>query len=110
MITYKCLVNGTIDAPTRAQVVAGLTRINAEHFGLSPAGLAVEFTEVVPGMWFTGGQPSRGSMVLGSVPLGTSQSARVDLMAAVCRMFSDVTGASYDDVMVVAADPGTRSA
>jgi hypothetical protein len=44
-------------------------------------------------------------MVLGSVPEGTSQSVRVQVMEEVCRMFSDVTGAPYHDVMVVAADP-----
>ena len=45
------------------------------------------------------------SFIDGSVPAGTSQQVRVELMAAVCRLFSDVTGAPYDDVMVVAADP-----
>jgi hypothetical protein len=48
---------------------------------------------------------SQASMVLGSVPAGTSQQTRVDLMAAVCEMFSEATGAPYNDVMVVAADP-----
>ena len=66
--------------------------------------LAVEFTEVDPGLWFTAGEPSQASMVLGSVPAGTSQPARIALMDAVARMFSEVTGAPYHDVMVVAAD------
>ena len=105
MITYKCLVNGPIAEATREQVAAGLVRIHAERFGATAADLQVEFTEVTPGLWFTGGKPSRASMVLGSVPAGTSQQARVELMAAVCRLFSDVTGAPYDDVLVVAADP-----
>jgi len=105
MITYKCLVNGSISEQARAKVVDGLARINAERFGLSPADLTVEFTEVAPGFWFTGGEPSRASMVLGTVPAGTAQETRVALMDAVCRMFSEATGAPYDDVMVVAADP-----
>ena len=105
MILYKCLVNGTISARAREQVGQGLARINAEMFGLAPDAIAIEFTEVRPGLWFTGGKPSQASMVLGSVPAGTSQATRVALMAAVCQMFSDATGAPYDDVMVVAADP-----
>lgn len=104
-ITYKCLVNGSIAQPVRERVVQGLQRINAERFGIPADRLKVEFTEVEKGMWFTGGKPSQASMVLGSVPAGTSQAQRVELMAEVCRMFSDATGAPYDDVMVVAADP-----
>lgn len=71
MITYKCLVNGTIAEQTRRRVVDGLARINAEHFGIPAAELSVEFTEVARGLWFTAGEPSRASMVLGSVPPGT---------------------------------------
>lgn len=109
MITYKCLVNGSIDAATRERVVNGLTEIHRVHFNWPEAALRVEFIEVAAGRWFTAGQPSRASMVLGSVPPGTSQVARVALMEAVCRMFSEQTGAPYDDVMVVAADSPTKT-
>ena len=105
MIRFKCLVNGAIDAPTRDRVAQGVRAIYGRHFGLPPAQLQVDFIEVAAGMWFTAGRPSQASMVLGSVPAGTSQQTRVDLMAAVCEMFSEATGAPYNDVMVVAADP-----
>ena len=101
---YKCLVNGSVSAPLREQVVLGLQRINAERFGIGADQLRVEFTEVARGMWFTAGKPSQASMVLGSVPAGTTQQQRVALMADVCKMFSEVTGAPYNGVMVVAAD------
>lgn len=105
MITYKCLVNGSIDAVQRERVVQGLQAVYRRAFELPADQLSVEFTEVPKGLWFTAGQVSKASMVLGSVPAGTSQPQRVSLMAEVCRMFSDATGAPYDDVMVVAADP-----
>ncbi len=105
MITYKCLVNGTISQPVRDRVEQGLRRINIQRFGIVAEQLTVEFTEVEKGMWFTGGKTSQASMVLGSVPLGISQPQRVELMAEVCSLFSEVTGAPYNDVMVVAADP-----
>ena len=105
MIFFKCLVNGAVDGPTRDRVSAGLARIYAERFGITVSQMRVDFTEVERGLWFTGGQPSKASMVLGSVPAGTPQSVRVEVMEAICRMFSDVTGAPYHDVMVVAADP-----
>ena len=107
MIKIKCLVNGAIAPAVRAQVVRGLGNLYREHFGLEPHALQVEFTEVAPGLWFTGGQPSDASMVLGSVPPGTSQPARVALMDAVARMFSEATGSPYEHVMVVAADART---
>lgn len=104
MITYKCLVNGSIAVPVREQVVRGLQSIYFRRFGLNADQISVDFTEVQPGQWFTAGKPSQASMVLGNVPAGTSQEQRVELMAEVCRMFSEVTGAPYNDVMVVAAD------
>ncbi len=104
MILYKCLVNGSISEQSRELVSAGLARINHEILSVAPDSVSVEFTEVKPGLWFTGGKPSQATMVLGSVPPGTAQQKRVELMAAVCKMFSDITGAPYDDVMVVAAD------
>lgn len=105
MIVFKCHVNGTIDAAARERVHLGLQRIYTQRFRLKPQELAVEFTEVRPGLWFTGGKPSQASMVMGSVPAGTSQAVRVELMEEICRMFSEQTGAPYHDVMVVAADP-----
>ena len=104
MIKVKCLVNGAIAPPVREQVTQGLRDIYARRFGRDGESLQVEFTEVAPGLWFTAGKPSDASMVLGSVPPGTAQSARVALMDEVARMFSNATGSVYEHVMVVAAD------
>jgi hypothetical protein len=43
-------------------------------------------------------------MVLGSVPAGTTQDVRTELMDEIARTFSAVTGSDVMDVMVVAAD------
>ena len=104
MIRFKCLVNGAIDAPTRDRVAQGVRAIYGRHFGLPPAQLQIDFIEVAAGMWFTAGRPSQASMVLGSVPHGTTQPVRVQVMDELARLFSDATGAPYHDVMVVAAD------
>lgn len=99
---YKCLVNGTIDADARTAVAEGLARLNAERFGIGD--VEVQFIEIPVGRWFTAGRPSQASMVLGSVPAGTTQEERVEVMDAIARLFSAATGTAYHDVMVVAAD------
>jgi phenylpyruvate tautomerase PptA (4-oxalocrotonate tautomerase family) len=104
MIKFKCLVNGTIGPDVRARVVSELHRIYAQRFELPEDALRVEFIEVAPGLWFTAGRPSDASMLLGSVPPGTTQAQRVALMDELARMFSAETGAVYEHVMVVAAD------
>ena len=105
---YKCLVNGSINAGARDAVTSGLTRVNRDRFGIEPSDVTVEFIEVADGLWFTAGEPSRASMVLGTVPEGTSQDVRIAVMDDIAHLFSDATGADYYDVMVVAADPNNR--
>jgi phenylpyruvate tautomerase PptA (4-oxalocrotonate tautomerase family) len=68
MAIYKCLVNGSIDDADRTRVAKELERVTTAHFGKDLDGVRVEFVEVEPGSWFTGGNPSAASMVLGSVP------------------------------------------
>ena len=107
MAIYKCLVNGSIDEPVRSRVVEGLEQITTKRFGDDPDGVVVEFVEVEPGRWFTAGRPSSASMVLGSVPAGTSQDVRTELMDEIANHFSQATGADVMDVMVVAANAKT---
>lgn len=99
---YKCLVNGTIGDGARRAVVDGLRRLTAERFG--DGEVAVEFIEIPEGRWFTAGEPSRASMVLGTVPAGTPQDVRVAVMDSIARLFADATGVDYHDVMVSAPD------
>lgn len=99
---YKCLVNGVIGDDARQRVVDGLGRLSAERFGTSD--VAVEFVEIPAGRWYTAGEPSKASMVLGTVPAGTPQAVRVEVMDAIARLFSEATDTDYHDVMVVAAD------
>lgn len=99
---YKCLVNGGISDDAQRAVEEGLRRLNVERFGI--ADVPVEFIAVAEGLWYTAGRPSKASMVLGSVPAGTPQDVRVEVMDAIARLFSDATGTDYHDVMVVAAD------
>ncbi len=85
----------------------GLAGVETNRFGVAPDDVTVTFVEVAEGTWFTGGKPSKASMVQGTVPAGTSQDVRAAHMADLCQAFSLATGSPYDDVMVVAADdPG----
>lgn len=104
MAKYKCLLNGPISEAARLQVTSDLERVTAAHFGNAAADVTVEFVQVEPGSWFTAGEPSAASMVLGSVPTGTSQQVRTELMHEIAETFSAATGSDLMDVMVVAAD------
>ncbi len=102
-LPFKCLVNGRLAVPMRVAVEQAIGQVYALHLpGVCLS--SVEFIEVERGMWFTAGQVSQASMLLGSVPVGTAQSTRVALMDDLAHRFSDITGAPYHDVMVVAAD------
>lgn len=104
MAKYKCLLNGPVDETARLQVTKELERVTAAHLGRGIEEVTVEFVQVEPGSWFTAGEPSTASMVLGSVPLGTTQQVRTELMSEIADMFSAATGSDHMDVMVVAAD------
>lgn len=104
MATFKCLVNGGIDDQTRRVVIDGLSRIQTNHFGPQASEVAVEFTEVGEDRWYTGGELSQATMVLGTVPVGTPQELREIVMDDIARFFATATQCDYHDVMVVAAD------
>jgi hypothetical protein len=103
ILPFKCLVNGGIDADHRRAVSGAIIDCFARH--VPQVRLAeIEFVEVAPGLWFTAGKPSHASMLLGCVPKGTAQDIRIALMDDLAHRFSEITGAPYHDVMVVAAD------
>lgn len=108
-VKFKCLVHGAIGPEARRTVELGLAQVAVDHFALPPTAVTVEFTEIADGRWFTAGRPSEASMVLSSVPAGTSQAMREAVMADICSVFSTATGTRYDDIMVVAADPATSA-
>ena len=109
MTVYKCLVNGSISDHHRTKVSDGLAKLTAARFGTDPAGVSVEFTEIDDGRWFTAGEPSSTTMVLGSVPPGTSQDLRAEHMDEVARFMAHTTGYDLDHIMVVAADDQDRT-
>ena len=108
MPIYKCLVNGAIDEPTRASVKGGIADVEARYFADRADDLRVSFVEVESGRWFTAGEVSSASMVLGTVPPGTSQAVRAEVMDAIATTFCAATGADFHEVMVVAADERVR--
>lgn len=108
MATYKCLVNRALGPALEQRLAEGLTFLTVNRFGADPEPIEVGFTEVEAGRWFTAGEPSESTMVLGSVPAGTPQDVREAHMAEVARFFSETTGDHIDQVMVVAADAKER--
>jgi phenylpyruvate tautomerase PptA (4-oxalocrotonate tautomerase family) len=82
----------------------GLRSTYATHVGADTSAVAVEFSEIPHGRFFTAARLSRSSLVGGSVPAGTPASIRTPLMAAITSLWCDVTGCSPEDVVVSIAD------
>ncbi len=104
MAAYRCLIHGTISDRLQHRLAEGLTFITVNRFGPSPEPIEVSFTEVERGRWFTAGEPSTSTMVLGSVPAGTDQATREAHLDEVARFVAQTTGDPLDSIMVVAAD------
>ena len=104
MATYKCLLSHPLGDGDRQRLVEGLAAITIDRFGSAGGPVEVEFTEVEAGRWFTAAEPSSATMVLGSVPPGTSQEDREAHMDTVASFVAHTMDEPLDHIMVVAAD------
>ena len=97
------LSSPTTDA-ARDAMIDGLANIEAARFGTEPAELLVEFTEIDEGRWFTAAEQSSATVVTGTVPSGTTQAERAELMDEIGRAAASALDQDFNDIMVVASD------
>ena len=105
MIDFECIVQeGVIDAELRPSLTAGLIRICTALLEEPADSVQVSFTEVPEGSGFKGGETSRTSLVMGTIPPGCESQVRTQLLKDIEDMWRLTTGCATDEIVVAAAD------
>jgi phenylpyruvate tautomerase PptA (4-oxalocrotonate tautomerase family) len=108
MPTYTVHVHaGALDAPAKARLAAGITRIHNEVTGAQTFFAQVVFNEIAPGNWFMGGAPLEGPQLFlhgqirgGGRPLELKQR----LLRALCDEVAQGAGLPKNRVWVYLVD------
>ena len=87
----------------RARLAAGLRAAAADVLG-EDGEVPVSFDDIPKGFGFRGGEPSTTSLVNGAIVGGVSQEVREELMRRICDMWTEVSGATVDELVVSARD------
>jgi hypothetical protein len=95
---------GVVPERLRPELAAGLCGIYARLFGVPAAELGVDFSELPRGRFFTAGKLSTSSIIAGTVPAGTPDAKRHQLLAELTALWCEITGATPHEVVVTAAD------
>ena len=98
------LHEGVIDPRLQPRLAQELRRIYARNLGGAEDDVSVDVAEIPQGRFFTAAQPSRSSLVGGSVPAGTSPTERTRLMSEITSMWCEITGCTPDEVVVSISD------
>ena len=103
-ISFACTMQeGQIPQPTREQLAQALADAAKEVANLDLAG-EVEFSDLPHTYAFRGGELSTTSLVRGAVPGGIDQDTRVALMTRICEVWSEISGATIDELVVSVRD------
>ncbi len=100
MIRCSCLIqDGQIAQTQQSNLEAGLDKIAQTYFSESAE---VGWTHIAKGSGFTDSKPSKSSIVSMNVPADTAQETRVDVLHAICDLWTAETGCHVDDVVATA--------
>ena len=98
------LHEGVVPESLWPQLAAGLGRIYTERFHVPAAEVGADFTVMPRGRFFTAAEPSRSSIIAGTVPAGTPDAQRHRLLAEITALWCETTGCTPHQVVVTAAD------
>jgi phenylpyruvate tautomerase PptA (4-oxalocrotonate tautomerase family) len=98
------LHEGVVPEAVRPALAGGIRRAYAALFGVPAEAVAVEFTELARGRFFTAGRPSSTSIVAGTVPSGTAAARRERLLSEITALWCRTTGCTPHEVVVSAGD------
>ena len=98
------LHEGVVEKALRPTLAREIRRLYASRFGGAEDDVTVDVTEIPKGRFFTAGEPSRSSLIGGSVPKGTTSADRTRLMSDITAIWCEVTGCSPNEVVVSVSD------
>jgi phenylpyruvate tautomerase PptA (4-oxalocrotonate tautomerase family) len=98
------LHEGVVPEAVRPVLTDGIRRVYAGLFEVPAEAVAVDFTELARGRFFTAGRPSTSSIVAGTVPAGTSTSQRHRLLSEITALWCETTGCTSHEIVVTAGD------
>jgi len=90
---------GQIAQGQQTNLEAGLDKITQTYFS---DGAEIGWTHIAKGSGFTDAKPSKSSIISMNVPADTAQETRVDVLHAICDLWSAETGCHVDDVVATA--------
>lgn len=100
MIRCSCLIQaGQVAEKQQTNLEAGLTKIAQTYFSDSAE---VGWTHIAKGSGFTDSKPSQSSIISMQVPADTVQETRVEVLHAICDLWTAETGCHVDDVVATA--------
>jgi len=101
--TCTCMIQaGQIPDAVQAALAARLDAYTQQHFG---SAADINWVQVAPGAAFTAGAPSTTSVVSISSPEPVEQSRRIELLDALCALWTEETRCNPDELVAVVADP-----
>jgi hypothetical protein len=104
-MTFQVLLHdGVVDPALWPRLQRELRHLGAAMSGADAADVVVDVSEIPAGRFFSGGAPSRSSLIGTAVPTGTSQADRTRFMSAITTLWCEVTGCSAAEVVVSAGD------
>ncbi len=98
------LHEGVVPEAVRPELDGGIRRLYAALFEVPAEAVAVDFTELARGCFFTAGRPSTSSIVAGTVPAGTPTERRHRLLSEITALWCETTGCSPHEIVVSAGD------
>jgi phenylpyruvate tautomerase PptA (4-oxalocrotonate tautomerase family) len=93
MPLYRCTSPaGLLDDGMRVGIAEEITRLHTEATGAPAAFVNVLILQREPGMYFTAGQPSSNSIIVGQIRQGRDLSVRQALLSSLSQMWTRFTG------------------
>ena len=97
---------GVVDERLHPRLAQEIRRIYVSIFAVGEGLVVVEITEIPQGWFFTAAEPSRSSLVGGTVAAGTSRPDRTRLMTEISEMWCAITGCAANEIVVSVSDDG----